>query len=257
MNRDRDRDREEAQRDMERRYRNQGTSPNFDNPYGQRWESAGGHRASPRDWHQDRDHAHDALPYGVGAEAAYGVPADDRYFARRYASHLPGEPRRKFPEEPRRPFMQQDREDPDYDSNWERQSHGHFPQPGYNEPVSGQVSNGGFWAPDLDGPHRGPVTGDELRGRGHFLDHDYVSWREDQLRAHDRDYHAWRDERRRSYDSEYDNWRRERQDKFGKDFTDWRTQRSAPAPVTEEHDGAEQDAQRRNPLTASREADKK
>ena len=55
MNRDRDRDRDEAQREMDRRYRNQDTSPNFDTTYGQRWESAGGHRASPRDWHRDRD----------------------------------------------------------------------------------------------------------------------------------------------------------------------------------------------------------
>jgi hypothetical protein len=200
----RDRERYDNPSDMERRYRNE--------DYG------------------DRDD--DVQPYGVGAEAAYGVPADDRYFSRRYRAHLPteshrrfDEPRHKFPLEQRRPFMQRDREDWD-DSEWERQSHGHFPKPGYNPPVSGQVSQGGFWTADLDGPHRGPVTGDELRGHGHFLDHDYEAWREDQLRAHDRDYREWREERRRAYDTEYANWCRERRDKFGKDFTDWRTQRS-------------------------------
>ncbi|MGE0666761.1 MAG: hypothetical protein AB7O49_09420 [Sphingomonadales bacterium] len=260
MNRDRDRERREAERALERRHRNEPRSPNFDDGYGQRWQSAGGHRASPRDWHRDRDQQDDygEQPYGVGAEAAYGVPADG-YFERRYRSNLPEGPRQKFPEEPRRPYMQQDRHDPETDGDWERQARGHFPRPGYHAPVSGQVTQGGFWAADFDGPDRGPLTGDELRGRGHFLDHDYVSWREDQLRAHDRDYHDWREERRRSYDDEYANWRRERQDKFGKDFTDWRSQRGAPASGADQSSPAASspEAQRRNPLTASRESDKK
>jgi hypothetical protein len=246
MNRDRERERYEA----ERRYRQEdqqrsGRSPNFQDTYGQRWESAGGHRASNRDWHDERDHAdpdYDAQPYGVGAEAAYGVPADDRYFARRYRAHIPEAPRRAY-----RP-QHHEEWDHEHEGDWELQQHGHFPKPGYRAPVSGQVTQGGFWTADLDGPHSGPITGDELRGHGHFLDHDYLSWREDQLRAHDRDYHEGREERRRSYDSEYANWRQERQDRFGKDFTDWRTQR----PAGESSAPSSNEMQRRSALTASR-----
>lgn len=244
----RDRERYDAERGHRQEDQDQGDrSPNFQNTRSQRWQSAGGHRAGNRDWHHEREQAipdGDEQPYGVGAEAAYGVPADDRYFSRRYGTHIPEEPRH-------RNIMRDERTDFDHQSDWEMQRRGHFPKPGYRAPVSGQISQGGFWAADLDGPHRGPVTGDELRGRGHFLDHDYVSWREEQLRSHDRDYNEWREERRRGYDAEYDNWRRERQDKFGQDFSDWRTQRTTTAPDSE----ATGDAQRRNPLTASRQAE--
>ena len=73
----RDRERYETRSEMERRYRNEdyGTSDRYDRP-------------------ED-----DVQPYGVGAEAAYGVPADDRYFARRYRANMPTARRN----EPRRP----------------------------------------------------------------------------------------------------------------------------------------------------------
>jgi len=248
MNRDRERERSE----IEQRYRRDepqrdARSPNSQDSPGQRWKSAGGHRAGKRDWHDAREHAetdYGAEPYGVGAEAAYGVPADDRYLARRDGAHIP--------QDPRRPEMRDERDDHETDTAWEQRRRGYSPKPGYNAPVSGQITQGGFWTADLDGPDRGRLTGDQLRGRGHFLDHDYESWREDQLRAHDRDYHEWREERRRSYDDEYATWRRERQDRFGKDFTDWRTQRTTPAEDTAP---SASDPQRRNPLTASRPGD--
>ncbi|MEN3976800.1 hypothetical protein [Emcibacter sp. SYSU 3D8] len=227
MNRDRDRERYEA----DRRYRQENPrdgagSPDFH-------ESHGPRRGEP-----------DEAPYGVGADAAYGVPADDRYFARRYRTHLP--------EAPRPGYRSSAPEAWDRESDRDMQRRGHFPKPGYRASAGGQTTQGGFWTADLDGPQGGPVTGDELRGHGHFLDHDYVSWREDQLRAHDRDYHEWREERRRAYDSDYEGWRRERQERFGKDFGDWRTQKQSagePDPTTTEG------AQQRGPLTASRPTD--
>jgi hypothetical protein len=227
MDRDRDfHDRNSRRHDAPADVGGRRRSPNFDDPP-QRWSSAGGHRASGRDWHDERDDAN--LAYGVGAEAAYGAPADERYFARRYRTPMPRS------------------QDPQHQSDWDRQSHGHFPRPGYNARVSGQITQGGFWTPDLDGPARGPLTGDELRG--HAFDHDYLSWREEQLGAHDRDYWAWREEQRQAYDDDYASWKRERQDKFGRDFNDWRSQRAtAETPVKT----APADTERRSPLTASR-----
>lgn len=168
-------------------------------------------REPPRggcDWSRDEFPGDPPAAYGVGADAAYGAPADDRYSARRYRSHDP----------------QRSREDAD-ETEWERTAYAPDTRPGYIEPVPGQISEGGFWAESLAGPSRGRLTGEELRRYQHHDDPDYVSWRDDQLRAHDRDYQAWREERRRSYDDDYGKWRRERQEKFGQDFSDWRSQR--------------------------------
>jgi hypothetical protein len=115
----------------------------------------------------------------------------------------------------------------DDETRWERETYAPDTRPGYIEPVPGQTSEGSFWTESLEGPSRDRLTGAELRRYQHDFDPDYVSWRDDQLRAHDRDYHAWREERRRSYDEDYGTWRRERQEKFGQDFSDWRSRRTA------------------------------
>ncbi len=118
--------------------------------------------------------------------------------------------------------------------------------PGYNPPVHGQTSIGGFFTPDAGETSEGMPSGEDLRRLARGFDKDYVAWRNDQLDAHDRDYRAWREEQRRAYDADYTSWRRERQEKFGKDFTDWRT-RQTPAPSSP----APQEPRRR-PLSASR-----
>ena len=205
-------------------------SSNFRDPGGQRWESVGGHRAGNRDWHRDRDLDRPS-PYGVGADAAYGVPADDRYFARRYGSHIPQRPR----------------DEPSYGRDWEHERQQTDQHPGYNEPVRGQTTEGGFFTPNLDGPSRDRLTGAELRRYQQAFDPAYVSWRDDQLSVHDRDYHAWREEKRRAYDDDYATWRRDRQEKFGKDFTDWRAQRTSAEAMPEPSAD-----QRRATLSASR-----
>lgn len=57
-------------------------------------------------------------------------------------------------------------------------------------------------------------------------DPDYLTWRDEQLRAHDRDYGEWRREQHRKYDDEYRNFRNERREHFGRSFHEWRSQRS-------------------------------
>lgn len=217
-------------------YDAQNHSSNFRDGGGQRWESAGGHRADNRDWRRERDddrygRDHEQGPaYGVGADAAYGAPGN-RYYGDRPA-------RQMAPRRDERPYER------------EREIYAPDPHPGYREPVNGQTTEGGFFTPGLDGPPRDGLTGAELRRYQQGFDPDYVSWRDEQLNAHDRDYHAWREEQRRSYDNDYSSWRRERQDKFGKDFSEWRTQRTASSPAS--GSGAEQ---RRATLSASRPGD--
>lgn len=219
-------DRPRAPDDYPERHR----SPNFQDRIGQRWESAGGHRAGSRDWHGDRDTDRPSH-YGVGADAAYGVPADDQYFARRYGSHLPQRPR----------------DETRHGRDWDREPQRIDDHPGYIEPVGGQTSEGGFFTPNLDDPSRGRLTGAELRRYQQGFDPAYISWRDEQLTVHDRDYHAWREEKRRAYDDDYATWRRDRQEKFGKDFTEWRTQRTSGDSTAESPT-----EQRRTTLSASR-----
>lgn len=43
--------------------------------------------------------------------------------------------------------------------------------------------------------------------QGHEFDPEYLSWRDQQMRAHDRDYDAWRRDRERAYDEDYRRFR--------------------------------------------------
>lgn len=209
-----DRDRDRFERDP--RTRN----------FGERrdWEDHGESRRWRRQDHDERDE-----PYGVGAEAAYGAPGDERDTARRYR-------------------MAQARRERDRERDNEIEHEPFFEDrhPGYNPPVHGQTSIGGFFTPDSGETSGGMPSGEDLRRLARGFDKDYVAWRNDQLDAHDRDYRAWREEQRRAYDADYTNWRRERQEKFGKDFTDWRTRQTSaqPGPATQEP--------QRRPLSASR-----
>jgi hypothetical protein len=108
--------------------------------------------------------------------------------------------------------------------HWDEELDYRQPHPGYDKPVSGQGTEGGFWTQDVDDTPDDRLTGEELR---RYLphDHDYMDWREEQLRNHDRDYDAWRAAQRQAYDEDYGRWRRERADRFHREFTDWRNRR--------------------------------
>ncbi|HEY8571292.1 hypothetical protein [Phenylobacterium sp.] len=75
--------------------------------------------------------------------------------------------------------------------------------------------------------------------QGHEFDHDYVHWREEQLKAHDRDYQEWRRHQHQQYDEEYTKFRTERRDTFGKNFHEWRSQRNTSGGMTQQHITAE------------------
>lgn len=64
------------------------------------------------------------------------------------------------------------------------------------------------------------------------FDHNYLNWRDEQLRGHDRDYHDWRRAQHEQYDTDYRSFRQERQQTFGKSFQDWRAEnRKGPLDV--------------------------
>ncbi|MBI1179829.1 MAG: hypothetical protein GC201_04675 [Alphaproteobacteria bacterium] len=150
---------------------------------------------------QRRDRPRDAAretAYGVGVDAAYTAPRRQAGRTPDPASH--GEP------------------------HWEHEQDFQAHHPGYHKHVAGQGSEGGFWTQDVDDSPDDRLTGEELR---RYLpeDHDYMAWREDQMRAHDQDYAAWRDARHRAYDDDYARWRRERRGAFVREFEDWRSRR--------------------------------
>lgn len=71
--------------------------------------------------------------------------------------------------------------------------------------------------------------------QGHEFEHDYVQWREQQMRNHDRDYREWCKHQREQYDNDYKTFRSERRDTFGKNFHEWRSQKNMTGGMREQH----------------------